>query len=210
MQTVEFQWDFRTDKIRDDEGKVISKGRKHPSIKAALAVPTAQDLAAFLNADANSAESKFILEQTYEAIKRVAKAQIDDWREANGLDKDFDPTFFDLSKLSFTAVANTPKGERGAEISEEDWTAFLEDYSHTMVNVVGYDAKRVALHVIHFKSKLRRMKNDKPAIQKMYELLQTWATKSENVEDFAACYADLEARCKKYLTEPEKVLSDAL
>lgn len=205
----EFSFGFRTDTIRDDEGKVLGKGRKHPDVKAVLPVPTSADAIKFLQEGGKEAE--LMMEALYAEVERAARGQINGWREDNGLDKDFTATNFDLSKLSVTAIANTPKSERaGAAISEEDWTAFLEDYKHVMVHVVGYEEKKVNLAIMHFKVQLRRIKNDKPAVQKLLDLLNVWATKSENLEDHTSCYEDLAKRAAKYLKAEEKNVAEAL
>jgi hypothetical protein len=205
----EFSFFFRTDKIRDDENKVIGTGRKHPDVKAVLPVPTYGQLIEFLQQGGKEAE--LLLEAATNEIDKAARAQINDWRENNGLDKDFTATAFDLNKLSLTAIANTPRGERaGAAISDEDWTAFLEDYQHVMVHVVGYEEKKVKLAMMHFKVQLRRIKNDKAAVQKLLDLLNVWASKTESLEDHMACYEDLTKRAAKYLKAEDKNVFDAL
>lgn len=205
----EFNFFFRTDKIRDNEGKVIGNGRKHPDVKAVLPIPTYEQMIGFLQQGGKEAE--LMLEALVNEIDRAARQQINDFREEKGLDVDFTPTMFDLSKLTVTAIANTPRGERGGPaISDEDWTSFLEDYKHVMVNVVGYEAKKVDLALMHFKVQLRRIKNDKAAVQKLLDLLNIWATKTENLEDHTACYEDLSKRAAKYLKAEEKNVSEAL
>jgi hypothetical protein len=205
----EFSFFFRTDKIRDDEGKVIGTGRKHPDVKAPLPIPTAADVIAALQAGGKEAE--YVMELLCGGVELAARQQINEWRDTNGLDKDFTATSFDVSKLSLTAIASTPKSERGgASISDEDWTAFLEDYTQTMVAVVGYEEKKVKLAVMHFKVQLRRIKNDKAAVQKLLDLLNIWASKSPNLEDHTACYTDLANRAAKYLKAEDKNLVEAL
>lgn len=204
-----FSFFFRTDKVRDDEGKVIGTGRKHPDVKAVLPIPTYAELIAYLQKGEKEAE--LMLDAVIAEIDRAARVQINDFRETQGLDKNFTATNFDLSKLSLTAIASMPKGERaGAAFSEEDVTAFLEDYQHVMVNVVGYEDKKVKLAIMHFKVQLRRIKNDKPAVQKLLDLLNVWASKTENLEDHTAVYEDLTKRAAKYLKQEEKNVAEAL
>ena len=207
--TQAFSFHFRTDKLRDDEGKVIGTGRKHPSVEAVLPIPTFNQLIEHLQAGGKEAE--LILDGVVQLIDAAAREQINNWRESNGLDKDFTATAFDLGKLSLTAIANTPKAERaGAAISDEDWTAFLADYTHVMTQIVGYDANKVKLHVTHLKVKLARMKNDKPSVKKMLEFLNVWAAKTEAMDDHVSCYEELVKRATKYLNAEEKELANAL
>lgn len=203
-----FSFFFKTDKIRDNDGKVIGNGRKHPDVKTVLPVPTFVELLAALEAGGKTAE--LILELVTGAIDTAARGQINDWRETNGLEKDFTPTAFDISKLSLEAIANTPRSERGGPaFSEDEVTGFLDDYSSVMVNAVGYDAKKVALHVSHFKTQFRRIKNDKQAVGKLYELLQMWLTKTEAADEYAAIYQDLEKRANRYMKAEDKNLAEA-
>lgn len=205
----EFAFHFRTDKIRDDEGKVIGTGRKHPEVKAPLPVPTFSQLIEYLQAGGKEAE--LILDCVMQQIDSAARQQINEWRETNGLDKDFTATAFDLGKLTLTAIASTDKGDRaGAAISDEDWTAFLADYTHVMTNSVGYDAAKVKLHVTHLKVQLRRVKNDKASVTKLLEFLNIWAAKTEALDDHVACYDDLVKRANKYLKAEERNLAGAL
>lgn len=207
--STQFAFFFRTDKIRDDEGKVIGTGRKHPDVKAVLPIPTYAALIAYLQGAGKEAE--LILDCVNSQIDTAARAHINDWRESNPPEKNFTAADFDLTKLTLTSIANTPRGERGgAAISDEDWTAFLDDYTHVMTNVVGYEAKKVKLAVMHFKVQLRRIKNDKPAVQKLLDLLNVWASKTENLEDHTACYEDLTKRAAKYLKAEEKNTAEAL
>jgi hypothetical protein len=207
--SLQFNYFFKTDKIRDDEGKVIGAGRKHPDVKAVLPVPTYAELIAFLQSAGKEAE--LILEAVTGMIDSAGRAQIQDWRENNAPEATFTATNFDLNKLTLTAISNTPRGERGgAAISDEDWTAMLDDYHHVMTQVVGYEEKKVKLAIMHFKVQLRRIKNDKPAVQKLLDLLNVWASKTENLEDHTACYEDLTKRAAKYLKAEEKNVAEAL
>lgn len=207
--STSFSFHFRTDKIRDDDGKVMGTGRKHPSIEAVLPIPTYSQLIEHLQAGGKEAE--MILDSVVAMIDAAARGQINDWRETNGPDKDFTVTSFDLGKLTLTAIANTPKADRaGAAISDEDWTGFLDDYTNVMTNVVGYDPKKVKLHVTHLKVQLRRIKNDKASVGKLLEFLNIWATKTEALDDHIECFKELTKRANKYLKAEERDLANAL
>lgn len=204
-----FSFFFRTDKLRDNEGKVLGNGRKHPDVKAVLPVPTYAQMIEFLQQGGKEAELMF--DALVTEIDRAARNQINDFREDKGLDVDWKADMFDLSKLSVTAIANTPRGERGGPtISDEDWTAFLADYKHVMVDIVGYEEKKVDLAIMHLKVQLRRIKNDKAAVAKLLELLNLYATKTESMEDHAGAWQELTKKAQKYLTAEEKNVSEAL
>lgn len=210
---TENTWDvsyfFHTDKVRDDEGKVIGTGRKHPDVKATFKIPTYADLGVMLKHGGKEAE--LLLDAVKEVIYAAGRQQINEFRETNGPDKDFTINDFDHTKLNFSYIATTPKAERaGPAISEDDWTAFLQDYTHVMVHVVGYEPERVKLAVMHFKVQLRRIRNDKPAVKKLLDLLNVWASKTENLDDYIACFDDLTKRANKYLIADEKNVAAAL
>ena len=209
LTSREFLYGFRTDNIRDDSGKILGKGRKHPDVKAVLPVPTITDAVNFLHAGGK--EAGLIMDALYALVEAAGRQQINEWRDNNGLEPDFSANFFDLSKLSVEAISTLePKDRASTGPSEEDITAFLEDYKHVMVHVVGYEEKKVDLHIMHFKVQLRRIRNDKAAVQKLLDLLNTWASKSENLEDHIGVYDDLSKRANKYIKAEEKDLSNSL
>lgn len=204
-----FSFHFRTDKIRDDEGKVIGTGRKHPTITTVLPKPTDAELVVFMQQGGKEAE--LIREAVLLMIDTAARGQINEWREANGLEKDFTPTAFDLAGLTLTSIANTAPSDRAsAAISDEDWTAFLADYQHVMVDIVKYEAARVKLHVSHLKAQLRRVKNDKVSVGKLLELLNIWASRTEVLDDHVECFNELVKKANKYLKAVDKPVADAL
>ena len=209
LTSKEFNYTFRTDNIRDDSGKVLGKGRKHPDVASVLPVPTAHDVIKFLQHGGK--EAALIMDTLYAQVEVAGRQQINDWRENNGAEKDFTATLFDLSKLSIEAIAALePKDRASTGPSEEDITAFLDDYMHVMLHVVGYEEKRVNMHIMHYKVQLRRIKNDKAAVQKLLDLLNTWASKTENLEDHLIVYEDLSKRAAKYLRAEEKDMANAL
>lgn len=208
MQTFTQRIDFRTDKIRDDAGEVIGKGRKHPSIEVVLPEPTTEELVTLLAE--NEKVRSYLVSMVRDEIKNAAREQIDEWREANGLDKDFNPSSLNLDILDFVTIASTEKVSTSDSISDEDWTAFFEDYTNTMVKVVGYDPKKVALHVRHYKAKLARLRFDEGALSKTVDILNMWAANSENLEDHTKCFKYLVARAEKYLRAEKKNTADAL
>lgn len=206
---AEFAFFFRTEKVRDDNGNVIGNGRKHPEVKALLPVPTSADLINLLQQAGKEAE--LIHDAIRDYISSAAKNQIADWREAQPADATFTATNFNLDGLTLTAIATMPKSDRkSSAISDEDWTAFLDDYHQTMVTKVGYEEKRTKLAMAHFKVRLNRIKNDKQAVKKLVDLLNIWASKTDALEDHVACYEDLTKRADKFLKAEEKNFSEAL
>lgn len=208
MQTFSTRIDFRTDKIRDDTGEVIGKGRKHPSLEVVLPEPTVDEFIQLFRDD--SKVQAYVQALLRDDIRNAARDQIDEWREANGLDKDFNPSFLNLDALDFVTIASTEKAASAESISDEDWTAFFEDYTNVMVKGNNYDPKRVALHIRHYKAKLARLRSDEGALGKILDMLAMWAAATENLEDHTKCYKYLVARAEKYLRAEKKNAADAL
>lgn len=194
----DFKYHFKTDTIRDEEGKEIGKGRKHPDVKAVFPVPTDAQLVESIAS--NDAVRAYVRTLVFDAIDAAGRAQINEWREANGLDKDFPVTAFDLSKLTLEAIATAPT-DKSSGISEDDWKEFYEQYTVVMTQVVKYAEAKVKLHVGHFKTKLARVKHEKEAIAKLLELLNMFAANApeEVMQDSLACWTDLTQRANKYL-----------
>jgi hypothetical protein len=234
----EFKYFFKTPTIKDENGKEIGKGKKHPDVKAVLPVPTPVDIINYLshsgevdkvdtgekNKDgtpvikevptAAAKVARLIMEGVEDMVFQAGRAQINDWLEKNqdkNPDAQFSPTLFDLSKVGLEYIATLERGQRGAWApSEDDLKAFCEDYTMIFVNEINYDPKKVKVHCDQFEKGLAKLKNDKPAVKKMQEFLNVWATKTSNMEVNADTYEWLQNRAKKYLAAEEKNYADAL
>ena len=204
----EFTFFFKKEFAKDDKGEKIGEGYKHPDVKAVLPVPTVEEV---INGLAQEGKVRdFIMDVVSDAVFQVGRAQINDWRENNDM-KEFKPTSFDLSKMTLEAIANMPKGQRGAWApDEEDHKDFAEDYTAAMVNKVNYDPKKVKVHLDHFKNGFAKIKTNKPVISKLLEFLTLWAANTEQMEDNKATYEWLVNRANKYLKAEEKNLLEAL
>lgn len=220
-----FSYFFKTEAIKDEDGKKIGDGRKHPTVEAVLPVPQAADIIealSYVGETEKAADGKtdvatkaakvaaLILETVQDLIYQAGRGQINDF-----LDKDpkgtFTATNFDLNKLTLEAVALMDRGSRGAWApAEDDLKAFNEDYTNIMVQEVQYEAKRVKVHCDQFTKGFAKIKNDKVALGKMQEFLVGYAARTQNMDDNAQTYEWLVARLKKYISAEEKNFADAL
>jgi hypothetical protein len=203
---VEMKFHFRTEKIRNEKNEVIGEGKKHPEVKAVLPIPSKEELIDFIAAGGK--EYEFLQEAVQDQIKLAARAMINDFRD-NNPDKEVTPDVFDLSKLTFTAIANMDKRDRAPEIPEEVWNAFFEDYKAVLTQL-GQAPERVQKHVVLFKSQFRTARYDKPALSILKDRLNMWASKTENMEDHEDCFNVLNNKLDKYLKADEKNLVEAL
>ena len=204
----EFSFHFRTEKIRNESGEAIGEGKKMPTFKAILPVPDATQLLDFIASGGK--ELEFLNDVIYDAIQDAARAQINEYRENNPNAEALTADVLDLSKLTFTAIANMPKESRAKpEIPEELFNTFFEDYKNVMV-AAGKEPTRVAKHIVMFKSHFRTCKFDKAALGILKDNLNVWAAKTENMEDNKDVFEFLVNRADKYLKAEERNLVAAL
>lgn len=230
LNTKEFKYFFKTPVIKDEEGKEIGKGEKHPDVTAAFPVPSVEQLIEALSHVGETVtvgEGKdkkevptqpakvaaLILDTINELIKDAGKVQINEFLEKNADNPEarFSATQFDLSRLTLEYIATLEKGQRGAWApSEDDLKAFNEDYTNIFVHEVQYDPKKVKVHCDQFTKGFAKIKADKLAVQKMKDFLMVWASKTQNMDTNEPTYGWLIARADKYLKAEEKNFAEAL
>ncbi len=204
----EVNYTFRTEKVRNEAGEVIGDGTKRPSFKAILPVPTREQLVDFIAAGGKEAE--FIDDVIYEAIKNAGRAQINEFLENAPKDAQVTADVLDLSKLTFTAIANTaPESRAKPEIPEEVYNTFFEDYKHVQTEQ-GKEPTRIQKHIALFKAQFKTCKTDKPALEFLRDNLNLWAAKTTAMEDNKDVFELLMGKVNKYLNADEKNLLGAL
>lgn len=212
-----FTYFFKTETLKDEEGKEIGKGKKHPDVKAVVPVPSVDEVITFLASPDGTKEAKvrdLILDQIYDAIFLAGRAQINEFRE-NNPDKEFTAANLDVSKLNLQTIAETPKGQRGAwSPSEDDFKAFNELYTEVLVHKAGYDAKKTKTHTDHWKNGMSKVKTNKPVVAKLQEFLTLFAAsmegQEEDMKEVEQTFTWLMNRANKYLKAEEKDFLQAL
>lgn len=203
----EFKYFFKTEKLVDADGNEVGEGRKHPDVKAVLPVPTAEEVVQMLATGGPAAQ--LIMDSIQDTIFLAGRAQINAWREQNP-EGTFTATNFDLEKLTLTAIALTPKKERGGWTpSEEELKAFIADYTNVMVHQIGYDPKKVGTHCKNFEKGLVKIKSEKPILAKVKELLTMWASKSEAIDEHSQTFDWFNARIDRWMKAEEKNTAEA-
>ena len=207
VNAKEFKYFFKTTKLTDETGAPIGEGRKHPDVVVSLPVPDTEQVIQLLAQE--GPVRKMLMDAVEDVIFSAGRQQINSYLE-NNPDGTFTNEMFDLSKLTLEAIALIPKKERGAWApGKEDLDAFCEDYKQVMVHDIGYDAKRVGTHCNNFSKGLIKIKNDKPILAKVKELLLTWAAKSPNIDEHQQTYDWFVARIEKWLKAEEKLTVEA-
>jgi len=197
----DYEFFFRAEKLKDVNGKDLGESKKMPSFKCALPVPTPEELIAYLvNAEGN--EAKLICDIVSDSIYQVARAQINDWREANKEATEVSPAAVDLDKLDFSVIANTPRETVGRQgVSDEAWAAFYDAYFQTMV-AAGEEKNRATTQVAVITNKFKSVKDVK-VLNRMQDKLNLFAASAgeeglrEHAKAFMLTLNRLEAAIKK-------------
>lgn len=211
----EMTYFFKTPILKDEEGKEIGKGTKHPDVKILAPVPSIEDLINFLAAADGTKEAKvrdLIVDSIKDTIFLAGRRQINEFFEANP-GKNFAATDMDLNKLSIQAIAETPKGQRGAWApGDDDFKEFNELYTTVLVHKTGYDPKKTKTHTDHWKQGMVKVKTNKPVVAKLKDFLTLFAANvsEEEMEEVKDTYGWLVARADRYLKAEEKNFLEAL
>lgn len=207
-ESKEVAFHFKKEKIKDADGKVIGEGKKLPTVKIGVPVPTLEGVLQIVQAGGKEAE--LLLDAIQEVVVAQARTLINEIR-AKAPDQEIKPEQLDTKQLLWSIIANIPKAaRRGLGISEEDWDEFAADYRAIMPGVTGKDKDRIEKHIQLFKKKYQPCRNDKKALQVLKEALQVWAANTSAMEDNQEVYEYLSNRVDTLLQEEEKVLAEAL
>ncbi len=206
---VATKFHFKTEKIKDEEGKVIGEGTKRKSFELQLPRPTAIGIINIIrngDTEAGKAGLELLLDACYGVVYDHAR-----WLLNSEVGKNYNADNFPLAELDWDKIAATPKSERaGAAISKEDWDAFFEDYVLVMVPVTGKEKERVARSASILRQKYNPVRLRKDLVEVCHGFLQVWFTNSTKQEDFAEIYQYLNKRGTDLLASTDDLVSDAL
>lgn len=215
-ENKEASFHFKKEKIKDDKGVVIGEGKKLPSTKQQLPVPTDEAILDIISAGAADGAGKkgleFLKEVMFDALFERGKQIINAWREKpENEGKEVPADLLKAEDLNWYAIAMLPKAERrGLGISDEDWEEFFKDYREVMPVAAGKDKDRIEKHVQIYKKKFATVRNDKKALGVLNEMLALYAASTAAFEDNQGVYDYLKKRVETLMQEEEKVLAEAL
>jgi hypothetical protein len=199
---------FKKEKIKDASGAVIGEGKKLPSVKVSVPVPTAEGILEIVQAGGK--ELEYLLTLVKEGVIAAGRNLVNQIREKSP-ESEIKPEAIDVSALAWSVIANIPQAERrGLGITDEDWDTFSADYRAIMPKVTGKDTDRIEKHLQHFKKKFYMCRNDKKALGILQDMLNLWASNTSSMEDNEDVYEYLKNRVETLLQEEEKVLAEAL
>lgn len=210
---VKQSFHFKTEKLRDENGKEIGQGKKHPSVALDLPVPTVKTLREML-ADPSKfgKEVELLLSTISDQVYRVARGQINDWREANK-DGTVTQAVLNYDKLSWAAIANMPKSERASSVpSDEDIKAFLDLYLEVMPQALNKKKENIENHLVCFQGGFKKQRSQKDILEMFVNALSVFIATigDEAVEEHIEVIEYFTNRLQRLLKSEEKITMDDL
>lgn len=204
---VETKFNFKQRAIKDEGGKEIGKAKKQPPLIVNLPQPTKATIVAVLQSEdpAHAKLQALFLDSIYDIVRSQAKLQLDDVIDSFGIeDKTVTADHLDYDKLDLVYIANLEPAQRGARaISEEEWTAFFEDYTSVMVAATGKPLEKIQNHINLFR-KPTKIRNAKDMLQVLVQQLDIYITKTGNLEDTGEAASRIRSKFAKWAEEEEK------
>lgn len=210
---VKSTFHFKKEKIRDEKGNVVGEGRKHDAVQIDLPIPSAEMLAKYLlEPAAYSKELELVFNALTDQVYRVARSQINDFREKNS-EGTVTAGVLDYSKLSWTAIANMPKGERASNVpSDDDIQAFLTSYLEVMPAAFNRSKDKIETHILCFQTNFKKQRTAKDILEVFKNALAVYVTavSPDTVEEHADVLDYFNSRLDKLLGTEDKLTVDDL
>jgi hypothetical protein len=204
---------FKTEKLRNEAGAVVGEGKKHPSVTVPLPIPTANRLAEMLLDPVNYAkEVELILATVTDQVYRVARSQINDYRD-NNKDAVVTAASINYDKLDWTAIANMPKSERASTVpADEDIKAFLDSYLEVMPAALNKPIDKVTNHIVCFQTTFKKQRSQKDILEAFQQFLTIYTASADEaaIEEHSAVIEYYNGRLEKLLATEEKITMDSL
>lgn len=204
---------FKTDKVRDETGKVIGEGKKHPSVVIPLPIPKTTRLIEFLSDTTKYAkEVELLMASAAATVFAVARGQINDFREKNPAGV-VTPGVINYDGLDFTAIANMPKSERGSFVpADEDVKAFLDSYLEIMPAATGKEPARIKNHVDIISTGFKKQRAQKDVLELFKDAFSVYITAApaEVLEEHMEVIEYFNGRLDRMLKVEEKITMDDL
>ncbi len=201
----QFKFNFKSRTIRSEDGQVLGRSKKQPSVECEIPALAADEIISYLQAG-DTKEAALITEAVARIIIDAAREQFDEIIEAFGEDdsKEVSASMLDYSKLSLEYVASIPPTQRSSSaLSDEDWEAFFTDYLAVMVAATGKTEDKIKNHINLFK-KPTKAKANKEVLQVLVDQLNIYMASSANLEDNGTCAARISDKFTRWIAEPEK------
>lgn len=181
----EFNFRFKKDKV----------GNQRSPVKLQVGVPSVEGIVAILEAGGKDLE--LLQDAMYDVIRGSLASYVAD-------NEDVKQENLDLSKFTWTAIANQPREDRRSNaIPAEVWEAFFTDYAAVMPGVTGKTAEQVANACTVYQKKFALVKTNKPVIQALKTQLGLYIEHSPNAQNFEEILELLVRKAEGYLAEKD-------
>jgi hypothetical protein len=214
VDMVKQNFHFKKDKdVKDDANNIIEEGKKHPTVEMYLPIPKKERLIEILQDPTKYAKEVELLEAAvFDVVYSVARGQINEFRE-----KDpkaiVTPAVLNYDQLDWTAIANTPKAERGAYApSDEELKAFLDSYVEVMPAATGKTEAQIKNHVLLFQGGFKKQRAQKEILELFLGMLQIYLSKApqDATEENAQVVEYFINKLDRWLKAEEKITMDML
>jgi len=198
MQSTSIKFNFRSDSIRDESGRVIGKTTKHPSVTVNIPALTADDLLTIL--EAGGLQLELLLASANAVIYQASRDVVNDAIEAK---KEVNQALLDAAapELTWAKLAvRTPAERKVAGISKDTWEAFSNDYQEVMrLVLVDKSPESIALGASHLVKKFNGCRYQKDVIATLRNYLAAWYANTSEKDDFEEVYNALDSRAELLL-----------
>jgi hypothetical protein len=191
--------------FRTVEDSVTKEKTKRPSVTIPIPSPSVEGIIAILqNGTDKPKELQLLLDAVADVVRSMARDIIN---ENEGITADN----FPYAKLAWEVIANMPKEERrGGGIPKELWEAFVADYVLVMPGITGKTKESCELASRLIATKFASIKNSKPHLAKLKELIGIYTVQAPQAGEFADCIEFLNKKADRFLSMSDADLLAAL
>ena len=177
----ETAYNFKKDKL----------GNKRPSVKGVLPVPSAEGFIAII--EAGGKQFALLQDACFDLVRGVLAEEVGNNENLVSLDT------VDMAKYSWKFISEMDKTDRrSAQIPEELWKAFTEDYIRVMPSVTNKPVEAVTNATLVYIKKFAPWKSDKKTLGILKTQLAIYV-EQPSAEEFAEILDLLVRRANTYL-----------
>jgi hypothetical protein len=212
MTKVNFHFKKEKD-TKDETGKVLAVGAKHPSVEMFLPIPKLSRIVQYIaEPEKYAKEIELLNGAIFDVVYGQARAQVNDYREKNPKDT-VTNAVLNYDKLDWTAIANMPKSERGAYAPDEsEVEAFVTSYAEVMPAAAQKSPEAIANHVKLFKDGFKKQRGQKEILELFDGMLSVYLASApqEAVEDNLQVVEYFQNKLQRWIKAEATVTMDML
>lgn len=179
VDVKDFKFRFKKDKL----------GNQRSTVEVQAGVPSVEGFIAILEKGGKGLE--LLQEAAYGVVRDAMSAYLSENENA---------TTLDASKFSWETIANQPASDRRAStISDDDWTAFAQDYAAIMPALTGKTEENIANAILVYTKKFSIVKSNKDVLKMLQAQLAIYVNNTKKGAEFAEIVELLDRKVKGYL-----------